>query len=79
MNIITEPLITEVLPASWAPALVNGDWSGLEYDDPDGAARAKAWQIEEGLYVLDALDEPTIEQFDGLTTDCLVYVCTRRH
>lgn len=45
-------IVTVVLPASWASALVNNDWSGLEYDDPDGAAKAKAWQMESGLSVL---------------------------
>lgn len=69
----------EILPARWASALVNGDWCGLEFDDPDEAARAKAWQIEQGLFVIDVLDEPTVEQFDGRTTDCLVYLCTRLH
>lgn len=31
-----------ILPASWASALCNGDWSGLEAD-PDDAAACRAW------------------------------------
>jgi len=33
---------TVVAPASWATALVNGDWSGLQADADDEAA-CRAW------------------------------------
>lgn len=69
-------IVTVVLPASWAPALVNNDWSGLEYDDPDGAAKAKAWQMESGLSVLSCGEESFIARYEGLLTECLEYVCT---
>ncbi|MBX6392681.1 MAG: hypothetical protein IRY96_04365 [Burkholderiales bacterium] len=69
-------IVTVVLPASWASALVNNDWSGLEYDDPDGAAMAKAWQMESGLSVLSCGEEPFVHRFEGLLTECLEYQCT---
>ena len=43
------------LPASWASALVNGEWSGLE-DDAEDAAACRAWiaeAVEEGWRVVD--------------------------
>jgi len=69
-------IVTVVLPASWASALVNNDWSGLEHDDPDGAAMAKAWQMESGLSVLSCGGEPFVHKFEGLLTECLEYQCT---
>lgn len=69
-------IVTVVLPASWASALVNNDWSGLEYDDPDGAAKAKAWQADSGLSVLSCGEEEFVARYDGLLTMCLEYHCT---
>lgn len=69
-------IVTVVLPASWASALVNNDWSGLEYDDPDGAAKAKAWQMESGLFVLSCSDEAFVTWYDDCLTSCLEYYCT---
>ncbi len=46
---------TVVAPASWASALVNGNWSGLQADADDEAA-CRAWvaeQAEEGWRVVD--------------------------
>jgi hypothetical protein len=63
------------LPAAWSSALVNNDWSGLERYDPDGAAKAKAWQIESGLSVLSCSDESFIARYEGLLTECLKYQC----
>ena len=36
-------LILEVLPAAWASALVNRDWSGLDFYDPESAKEAPQW------------------------------------
>ncbi|WP_126448372.1 hypothetical protein [Sulfuricystis multivorans] len=69
-------IITVTLPAQWAPALINGDWSGLEYYYPDEAAKAKAWQMESGLSVLSCGEEPFVHRFEGLLTECLEYQCT---
>lgn len=69
----------EVLPAEWAPALINGDWEALEAIDPDEAARAKAWQIKEGLCVVGCNEEPIFDHFDGRDTECLTYLCVHRH
>lgn len=44
-----------VAPASWATALVNDDWSGLELEPTDAAA-CRAWlagQTREGWRVVD--------------------------
>lgn len=46
---------TVAAPASWATALVNNDWSGLD-DDPEDAAACRAWMAEaaeEGWRVVD--------------------------
>jgi hypothetical protein len=69
-------IVTVTLPAAWASALVNEDWSGLEYYHPDEALRAKAWQMESGLDVLSCGDQTFIARYDGLQTECLEYQCT---
>jgi len=71
-------IVTVVLPASWASALVNDDWSGLEYDDPDDAAKAKAWQMESGLSVLSCGEHTFPDWYDGLLTECLEYQCVAK-
>jgi hypothetical protein len=71
-------IVNVTLPASWASALVNNDWSGLEYRNPDDAAKAKAWQLESGLSVLSCGDESFIARYEGLLTECLEYQCTPR-
>jgi hypothetical protein len=51
---------TVTLPAYWAPALINGDFSGLE-DDPVEAARCRAIIREyeaEGWGFVGCEDEP---------------------
>lgn len=68
-------VVTVVLPAAWASALVNGDWSGLEYTDPDQALEAKAWQMTSGLSVLSCSDEPFTASYAGRLTLCLDYQC----
>lgn len=53
-------VMTVTAPASWATALVNNDWSGLE-TEPEDAAACRAWmaeQAEDGWRVIDtARDE----------------------
>jgi hypothetical protein len=66
----------EVLPAEWARAIIDSDWESLE---PDEAMRAKAWQIENSLYVIGCGNETIIENFNGRNTECLPYLCVRRH
>lgn len=67
---------TVVLPASWATALVNDDWSGLEYYHPDEAAKARAWLRESGLSVLTCGEESFFARYEGILTECLEYQCT---
>lgn len=69
----------EILPAEWAPALIDGDWDTLEAADPDEAARAKAWQIEEGLCVVGCNEETIFDYHEGRDTECLTYLCVVRH
>lgn len=69
-------IINVTLPACWASALINGDWSGLEFYDQDEALRAKAWQLESGLRVLSCGEQPFVARYEGLLTECLEYQCT---
>ena len=64
---------TVILPAAWAGGLVNGEWSGLEFDDPDGAAKAKQWQMENNLNIVSCSEESFVSQYDGKLTDMLEY------
>lgn len=68
----------QILPAEWAPGLVDGDWNTLESVNPTEAARAKAWQIEEGLCVVGCNEEKIFDD-DGRDTECRTYLCVRRH
>jgi hypothetical protein len=68
--------ISVTLPAVWASALVNNDWSGIEFFYPEEAERAKAW-LHEGLTVLSCSDEPFIAKYEGVVTECLEYQCAR--
>jgi len=69
-------IINVTLPAYWASALINGDWSGLEFYDQDEAIRAKAWQLESGLHVLSCSETSFMARFEGVLTECLEYQCT---
>jgi hypothetical protein len=63
------------LPAHWASALVNGDESGLEDED---CKAIDAWvRSDPHLRVVSCADESTLEEFDGLLTECLVYQAHR--
>lgn len=57
---------TVVAPASWATALVNGDWSGLELEPADAAA-CRAWvadQSAEGWQIVDVARDESGEAQD---------------
>lgn len=71
-------IVTVTLPASWASAMVNEDWSGLEYDYPEEAQRAKDWLRESGLSVLSCGDHTFVERIDGILTECMEYQCVER-
>lgn len=40
---MNENIVTYILPASWASALVNGDWDGLNEND---AAVVRRWLVD---------------------------------
>lgn len=71
-------IVKVFLPAAWASALINDDWSGIEYYDPDEAAKAREWLATSGLSVLSCGEETFAEVYDGLITECLDYYCTPR-
>jgi len=57
---------TVVAPESWATALVNGDWSGLELE-PSDAAACRAWiadQAASGWQVVDVARDASGEAED---------------
>ena len=64
------------LPAHWASALINGDFSGLS-DEEDAAVRY--WLDTEpdiGGDALSCTDEPEFRRYydaDGLACDCLTF------
>lgn len=69
------------LPAHWAPALINGDFTGLS-DEEDAAVRY--WLDTEPDIAGDALsctDEPVFWSYydaDGLPCDCLTFTFPMR-
>lgn len=65
----------EQLPAVWASALVNGDWDSLKFNEPEEAAKAKAWLDESGLRVLDCSEKPETVRVGGILTEVLTYSC----
>jgi len=71
-------IVTVTLPAAWASALINNDWSGLNFYDPDEAQRARDWLRESGLDVISCSDQSVMAQFDGVLTECLEYQCVKR-
>jgi hypothetical protein len=68
---------TITLPAAWASALVNGDYTSFDYDDDDaGAARCEAAEAElaaDGWSIADTVGEPyftwSYQLYDG-GADC---------
>lgn len=59
------------LPAYWASALVNGDYSGL---DDDTLLDVHAWQrVNPNVNVVSCSDNVYIGRYDGLICDMLTY------
>lgn len=73
--------ITFTLPAHWASALVNGDYTGLSDEDEDAIQN---WLDTEPDIVGDCLtvsDEPffaRVYDAEGLACDCLTYTFPKR-
>lgn len=61
-----------VLPAHWASALINGDYSGCADTEEN---EIKAWLKDFSFYgpCLTCSEYPEITQFNGLITECLTY------
>lgn len=74
-NATTMDLETVTLPAYWASALVNNDWSGLTAAD---ATELRAWlhANPDCGPMLACSDVPFVGAFSGLITDCLEYFYT---
>lgn len=68
----------ETLPADWASALVNNDWSGLSFYQPEEAEKAKKWLSESGMNVVSCSETPYIGKINGITTECLDYYCVKK-
>ena len=63
------------LPAYWASALINNDWSGIE--DTDTAAELSAWIKANPLVnVVSCDDVPYIGRYRGVLCDMLTYSYT---
>jgi hypothetical protein len=61
------------LPANWASALINGDYSGLSDQDE---IECNTWQKDNPhLSVINCADHSEIGLFDGLLCDVLKYHC----
>jgi hypothetical protein len=60
------------LPAAWASALINDDYSGLSDSE---AADVNAWVRDNPHYggCFTCSDYAELSRFDGLLTDCLIY------
>jgi hypothetical protein len=71
-------IFVEQLPAQWASALVNNDWSGIEHYAPEDADQAKEWLANSGLSVLSCGEVPFFERYQGLLTECLDYYCVKK-
>ncbi len=69
-------LILEVLPAAWASALVNRDWSGLDFYDPESAKEARQWLADNSeLEVIYCDSEPYPGRYKGMITMVSNYIC----
>ena len=64
----------EALPAAWASALINDDWSGLEFDDPAEAERCREWLKSSGMRAID-VSESYVDQYMGITTQVADFTC----
>lgn len=73
---------TQTMPAHWASALINNDWSGLEYAGDAQELRDYLQANPELCNPVSCGEESTLEWFDfspGVTllTDCLEYAFLR--
>jgi hypothetical protein len=66
--------IEETLPAAWASSLVSGDYSGLEFDDPEEANRCREWVQENQLRAVSA-SEPYFGTYLGKATQVADFSC----
>jgi hypothetical protein len=64
---------TEVLPAAWASALINGDFSGVDFDGYGLEIRAFITARPECAAPVGCSEESYPAIFNGLLTDCLDY------
>lgn len=70
---MTPHLVT--LPATWASALVNNEWTGLEHHYPEDAKEAREWlAANPELQVLSMGDSYGIARFNGELRDMASYV-----
>lgn len=71
-------LYTEDLPAWWASALINSDFSGLSRE-PDDLAEFQEWagQNPHLLNPVSCSDETLIGRWNGLTCELLEYTYLR--
>jgi len=67
-----------MLPASWASALINNDFSGVDYYNPEEAKEIREWVKNSGLSVLSCSDEAQIVRLNGVLTECLEYYCVEK-
>lgn len=56
---------TYTLPARWASALINGDWSGLEEDDVQAAQKFMA-DLPKGTRCICLSEDTWDDVFEGL-------------
>lgn len=64
------------LPAHWAPALINGDFSGLSDEDDEAIRYFLDTEPDIAGDCLSCTDEPEFRRYydaDGLACDCLTY------
>lgn len=62
---------TYTLPAYWASALINNDWSGLKEQEQNDL---HYWLADNGCPdFVSCSEESFINRFNGLITDCLEY------
>ena len=69
-------LILEVLPAAWASALINKDWSGLDFYNPESAKEDRQWLADNPeLEVIYCDSEPYTARYKGMITMVSDYIC----
>lgn len=67
------------LPAHWAPALINDDYTGLSDEDETAIASFLANEPDITGDCLTCTDEPEFRRYydaEGLACDCLTYTFT---